>query len=58
MKVKIFSGTTSEMQKAINAFLKTDVKEISQMVIGLDDKGKTIIAISYIENIISIDTEN
>ena len=58
MKVKIFSGTTTEMQKQINAFLKSDVKEINQMVIGVDDKGKTIIAISYIENIVAIDTEN
>lgn len=50
MKVKIFSGTIAEMQKQINNFIATDAREVSHLAVGTNDKGATIIVMTYIES--------
>jgi len=50
MKVKIFTGTVAEMQKSMNNFLASDVREVSHLAVGADDKGKTVIVLTYVES--------
>lgn len=50
MKVKIFNGTVAEMQKQMSSFMSIEVREVAHIAVGSDDKGKTVIVVTYIES--------